>query len=246
MSTIENLASCAAFGGANHVAHISPLFPRLSGFALVAGALGFSVHLAARSILTAAAGGGTATFAMHSLWLPINAIGAIGAALAILGLSGVYATFAQIHDRLGLLGSILIGLAWMVLGVFLSLYSMIVLPWLAATVPDMIDGLNSNPAMLVTVSVGLGAEFTGTITLAIALARCSHSCWIGYVLAGSALMLVAGDFVIAPGGPAPNVAINLVSNLGPILLMFALAALGYELAWPHPGAWQAEAHREPS
>jgi hypothetical protein len=62
----------------------------------------------------------------------------------------------------------------MVLGVFLNLFSMIVLPWLATNVPDMVDGLNSDLAMLVTFSVGLIAELTGTIMLAIPLAgRCS-------------------------------------------------------------------------
>jgi hypothetical protein len=127
-----------------------------------------------------------------------------------------------------------------------SLYSTIVLPWLAATVPDMIDGLNSNPAMIATFSVGLIAEFAGTIVLAITLARRgSQSRWIGYVLAGSALMLIVGDFVIAPGGPSSNVAINLVSNLGPMLLMVAVAALGYELAWPQTAVWQDEARTEP-
>jgi hypothetical protein len=218
---------------------------RLSGFALVTGAIASIVQLVARSILTAAAGGTTATFATYSLWVPINALGAIGAALLIFGLSGLYASLAERDDRLGLIGSVLIGLAWMVLGVFLSLYSMIVLPFLAATLPDMVDALNAEPAAIVTFSVGLLAELAGTILLAIALARrSSPSRWIGYVLVGSALMLVVGDFVIAPGGPAPNVAINLVSNLGPMLLMAALAALGYQVVWPSTGVEQRGAHRE--
>jgi hypothetical protein len=206
------------------------MFLRLSGFALMTGAVGFVVHLVARSIVTAAGGGNTAIFATSTWWVPINAIGAVSATLVILGLSGLYATFAQPHDRLALLGSILIGLAWLVLGVFLSLYSMTVLPWLAASVPDMVDGLNSDPAMIGTFGVGLVAELAGTLLLAVALVQGrSGSRWIGYVLLGSALMLIAGDFVIAPGGPSPNVAINLVSNLGPMLLMVALAALGYQL-----------------
>jgi hypothetical protein len=82
---------------------ISPLFLRLRRFALMTGAIGFIVHLVARSILTVAAGGNTAIFATSSLWVPINAI---GAALVILGLSGLDATLAQTHNRLGLVGSI--------------------------------------------------------------------------------------------------------------------------------------------
>jgi hypothetical protein len=100
---------------ANRAAHDSSLFLRLSGSALVTGAIAFIAHLVARSILTAAAGGNTAIFATNSLWVPFNAIGAIGAVLVIFGLSGLYATFSQGDNRPGLLGGILIGFAWMVL-----------------------------------------------------------------------------------------------------------------------------------
>jgi hypothetical protein len=204
---------------------------------LITGAAGFVTHLVARSVLTAGASGDTASFATHYLWVPINAVGAISAALVVLGLSGLYAWFANSHARLGLLGSLLIGLAWMVLGVFLSLYSMIVLPWLAIAVPGQVDGLNANPPMIVTFGCGLIAELTGTLVLAVALVRHrSETRWIGYALLGSAVMLVVGDLVLAPGGPSANVAINLLSNLGPMLLMVALGALGREL-------WSGQASR---
>jgi hypothetical protein len=234
MSAIGLPTTRASSDDSVDVEQISPLFLRLCGFALMTGAVGFIAHLVARSILTAAASGSTATFATHSLWVPVNALGAFGAALVVLGLSGLYASFAYTHERLALFGSTLIGLAWMVLGVFLSLYSMIVLPWLATTMPGLVDGLNSEPATIVTFGVGVIAELVGTILLAIPLVRHrAASTWIGYTLLASALMLVLGDFVIAPGGPATNVAINLVSNLGPMLLMVAVGSLGRQLGSAH-------------
>jgi hypothetical protein len=141
------------------------------------------------------------------------------------GFSGIFADLANSHDLPGLLGSVLIAHAWMVLGIFLSLYSLIVLPWLAATLPAQIDGPNSNPPMVVTFGVGLIAELVGTLLLAISLIRrAAEPAWIGYVLLASALMLVLGDGVIAPGGPATNIAVNLVSSMGPIFLMLGLLA----------------------
>jgi hypothetical protein len=230
MSAIEPPAGCAASSRTNRVEQISPLFLRLSGFALMTGAMGSLAYLVTRSVLTAGAGGNTAIFATHNLWVPISALGAISAALVVLGLSGVYASFAQTHARSGLLGSVLIGLAWMVLGVFLSLYSVIVLPWLATTVPSLVDDINTSLPMIVTFGIGVIAELAGTLVLAISLLRKhSDSRWIGYTLVASAVMLVLGDLVIAPGGPATDVVINLVSNLGPMLLMVGVGALGYQI-----------------
>jgi len=96
----------------------------------------------------------------------------------------------------------------------------------------LVGGLNSEPATIATFGVGVIAELVGAILLAIPLVRhCSTSSWIGYVT--SALMLVLEDFVIAPGGPATNVAVNLMSNLGPVLLMVAVGALGRQLWSAH-------------
>jgi hypothetical protein len=55
----------------------------------------------------------------------------------------------------------------------------------------------------------------------------------------AALLTVAGNF-IAPTGPATNLAINLLSNLGPVLLLVALGSLGFRLWSEHTPAKQAE------
>jgi len=57
---------------------------RVSGIGLLVGAAAFIVHIVARSAITAAAGGDTATFAKEGLWVTINAFGVIGAALVLL------------------------------------------------------------------------------------------------------------------------------------------------------------------
>ena len=54
--------------------------------------------------------------------------------------------------------------------------------------------------------------------------------WVGYVLPASALWVLVGSFVIAPDGPARNLAVNLLSNLGPVLLLMGLGYLGFR-AW---------------
>jgi hypothetical protein len=41
---------------------------------------------------------------------------------------------------------------------------------------------------------------------------------------------LVGNFVIAPSGPASNLAVNLLSNLGPVLLLIGLGYLGFR-AW---------------
>jgi hypothetical protein len=55
------------------------------------------------------------------------------------------------------------------------------------------------------------------------------------MLLAAALLRVVGSF-IAPSGPASNLAINLLSNLGPMLLMVALGYLGSQMWEEHAPA----------
>jgi hypothetical protein len=180
-------------------------------------------------VITANAGGDTVTFATQSLWVPINALGAAGAALVLLGLPALYLGIAEETCRLGLAGVVLIAVGWMVVGLFVSLYSMLVVPWLAIHAPALVDVINQDPFLLMVFASGLLAELVGIVLLAIPFVRDRvQPRWIGYLLAASALLVVFGD-VVAPSGPATNLAVNLLSNLGPILLMLALAVLGLRM-----------------
>src|SRR5215218_9398483 len=112
----------------------SQLF-RISGLVLLVGAIAFIVHIVARSVITA--GANPATFTKEGLWVPINILGVIGAALVLLGLPATYARMAGPIGVLGLVGVVLIALAWLFFGVFLSLYSVLVAPWLAEKAPSL-------------------------------------------------------------------------------------------------------------
>jgi hypothetical protein len=59
----------------------------------------------------------------------------VGAALVLLGLPALYARLAGPLGSLGLVGVVLVALAWMFFGVFLSLYAVLIAPWLADEAP---------------------------------------------------------------------------------------------------------------
>ena len=200
---------------------------RISGLALLIGAVAFIVHIVLRSVITATAGGDTATFAKEGLWVPINLLGVIGAVLVLLGLPAMYARMASATGLAGLVGVVLIALAWMFFGVFLSLFSVLVAPWLANQAPSLVTASAPLPAgFIIAFIAGLVAELVGSVLLAILFIQGRvQPRWVGYVLLASAVFAVIGD-VIAANGPATNVAINLLSNLGLMLLLIALGYLG--------------------
>jgi hypothetical protein len=214
-------------------------FYRISGLGILIGAIAFVVHIVLRSLVTA--GLDPSSFAKQGLWVPINVLGVVGAALVLLGLPVMYAKIAGPTGLLGLLGVVLIALAWMFFGVFLSLYSVLVAPWLADQAPSLVAASTPTPAgFIIAFIAGLVAEFVGSVLLAVPFIRGRvQPRWVGYVLPGAALLTVVGD-LIAPNGPAANLAINLLSNMGPVLLMGALGYLGSRLWSEHAPAKQAE------
>ena len=120
----------------------------------------------------------------------------------------------------------------MFFGLFLSLYGALVLPWLAEEAPRLVAA--SAPTRLgffVAFALGLLAWLLGAVLLAVPLVRGqARARWVGYVLPASALWVLVGNFVIAPDGPASNLAVNLLSNLGPVLLLIGVGYLGFR-AW---------------
>lgn len=215
---------------------------RVSGLGVVIGAVAFVVHVAARSLLTA--GVDPVIFAREGLWVPVNTLGFLGAMLVLLGLPAIHARMAARTGILGLVGVVLLSVAWTFFGVFLSLYAALLLPWLADRAPALVAANAPLPAAFgVAFIAGLVAWLGGTVCLAIPfLSGRLQPRWVGYVLPASALWVVIGDLIIAPGGPAPNPAINLLSNLGPVLLLVALGYLGVKAAAGTPDA--ANARRE--
>jgi len=205
----------------------------MSGLCILIGAIAFVVHIVLRSLVTA--GVEQTTFAQQGLWIPLNLLGAVGAALVIFGLPVLNARDRRSIGWLGWSGVLLITVAWMFFGLFLSLYSMLVVPWLADQAPTLVDASASLPAtMLIAYITALVIEFVGCVLLAIPFIRNRvQPRWIGYLLPLATIWTVAGT-LLAPSGPAANLAINLLSNMGPVLLMVALGYLGWQL-------WSADA-----
>ena len=203
---------------------------RIGGLLLFIGALAFVLHVVLRSVLSA--GVDPAVSAKAGLWVPLNALGALGAALVLLGLPAVYARMAAPGGLPGLLGFALIEVSWMFFGLFLCLYGALVLPWLAEEAPRLVAASAPIPlGFVVSFALGLLAWLFGAVLLAVPFVRGqARPRWVGYLLPVSALWVLVGSFVIAPGGPASNLAVNVLSNLGPVLLLIGLGYLGFR-AW---------------
>src|SRR6188768_410557 len=199
---------------------------RVRGLGLLIGAIAFVVRVALRSLITS--GVDPTIFARHALWVPINTLGLLGAVMVLLGLPAMHAGIAAPTGRLALVGTALIAVAWVFFGVFLSLYGVLVLPWLAAKAPALVAAGAPLPVGFVAAFIaGLSAWLGGALLVAIPFVRGrSQPRWVGYVLLASALWMVVGNLIIAPSGPAANPAVNFLSNLGPVLLLIALAYLG--------------------
>jgi hypothetical protein len=203
---------------------------RIGGLLVFVGAVAFVFHVVLRSVLTA--GVDPAVSAQAGLWVPLNALGALGAALVLLGLPALYARMAGEGGMPGLVGFALVEVSWMFFGLFLSLYGALVLPWLADQTPRLVAASAPTPlGFVVAFALGLLAWLFGAVLLAVPFVRGPvRARWVGYVLPASALWVLVGSFIIAPGGPASNLAVNLLSNLGPVLLLIGLGYLGF-LAW---------------
>jgi hypothetical protein len=156
----------------------------------------------------------------------------------LLGLPGLYAWIAGPAGLPGLIGVALLATAWCFFGVFLSLYSVLVLPWLADQAPSLVATSAPLPgAFVIAFVVGLVAWLAGTVLLAAPfIRRRLHPRWVGYLLPASAIWVVVGNLIIAPSGPASNLTVNLVSNLGPVLLLVGIGHLGHRMRSEPPAA----------
>ncbi len=204
---------------------------RISGFSLQAGAVAFMLHVVLRSVITA--GPDAAAFAKHGAWVPVQVLGVVGAVLVLLGLPGTYARLAAPFGLSGFIGVVLLAAAWMFVALFLSLYSALVLPWLADRAPSLVLASAAPPAaFVIAFGVALLGWVAGAVLLAIPFIRKrAEPTWVGYALVASAVWMVMGNLLIAPSGPAPNLALNLLSNLGPVLLLAGVARLAYRMSW---------------
>src|SRR5690606_23344711 len=114
-------------------------------------------------------------------------------------------------SRRGVVGMGLMAASWMVFGVFLGLYGALVQPWLAGEAPGLLE---SPPPVAFSVTFVIG--FATWLAGAFLLAGEARDRWVRYLLPGSALWFAVGSFVLAPDGPASDLWLNLLSNMGPM------------------------------
>lgn len=214
---------------------------RFGGLALLAGAIIFVVHIVLRSVVTA--GPDPAVVAKAGSWISINVLGIVGAVLILLGLPALYPRTVAAADPPSAIGLAMLVASWAFFGLFLSLYAVLVMPWLAAQAPSLVAAGAPPPAVfLVAFVIGLLTWLVGAVLVAIPFVRRrTKPAWVGYVLLVSPVWMVIGNLVIAPSGPSANLALNLLSNMGPVLLLIPLGYLGYRL-WSELS--EAMAHHE--
>lgn len=202
---------------------------RLSGLGLLAGAITFAAHVVLRSLITA--GTDPAAVALDGSWAPVSMLGVAGAVLVLLGLPAVGARLAPTAGLPAIVGTTLLAMAWMFFGLFLSLYGLLVLPWLARKAPSLVaPSAPLPPALIAAFVAGMLTWLVGAMLLAIPFIRGRvRPSWPGYVLPASAVWLIVGNLILAPSGPASNLAVNLLSNMGPVILLAGLGSLGYRL-----------------
>lgn len=201
-------------------------FYRISGLALVVGGvLSFVFRLVSAFFY-----GDTTTYANQ----PINILADFGLAAAtillLFGLPGVYASRAQALGILGLIGMALVFMAGIMLGVFGNLMGAMVDPWLATQAPNLANSFGP-PAFFAFFNVEEVLLVVGTILLAIPLLRGQVSPrWIGIALLLSVVIGSAGFFLFAI---PTSLASSLMGQVAPLLLLVALASLGYQ-TWSKP------------
>jgi hypothetical protein len=202
-------------------------FYRLSGLALVGGCvLSFVFRLVSAFFFY----GDTTTYANQ----PINVIAdfalATATILLILGLPGVYASRAGGFGVVGLVGMALIFTAGIMLGVFGNLVGAMVDPWLATQAPDLANGFGP-PAFFAFFNVEELILVVGSVLLAIPLLRGQISPrWPGVALLLSVVVGSVGFFLFAI---PTTLASSLMGEVAPLLLLVALAGLGYQ-TWSKP------------
>lgn len=193
----------------------------VSGLVLVVGAL-LTVLMAIINALFYSNPNPT-QLTMSPSWLIVNLLMAIGVTLILLSLPALYLRQAEATGWMGLAGYICIFLGGLILGVFTSLLSAVVAPYLAQHAPKLLAD-NGPPAlnaatMIGAILLGVGGLLFGYATLR---ARILPN--------GAAYLLIAGAILtLLTLLPLPGLAGMLLGQLSQVVFVLALAWLGYAL-----------------
>jgi hypothetical protein len=199
---------------------------RLAGVAMLVGAaIAFVTALYSALVFV---GSDPMQHSGDSLFVPVNLIQFAAFFLVLLGLPVAFVAWQEKLGPLGLIGMSLVFLTGLMFGVFFSLFSVLVVPYIAQHAPSLIKGDNGPPGFLPFFIAGTIAQIIGCVLLAIPILRgLAGRRWIGVALLLSAVTAVPGFLV---GGPSSSgVLVSLVQALNELFILVALMGIGYQL-----------------
>jgi hypothetical protein len=200
---------------------------RLAGLALVVGAVLSFVGTVLNSLLFT--GNDPTPYAGNALFVPVNILSAVGAGVLLLGVPALYLSRPEGWGVLGLIGLVLVFATGLMFGIFFSLLSALLLPYLVQQAPATVKG-NGPPSFFPFFILGTVFEVVGLLLMAVPIVRGFVAArWLGYVLLAAAVLGVVGFFLGGSNGPS-NALIALIGNLPGLLLFVVLGWLGY-LLW---------------
>jgi hypothetical protein len=204
-----------------------PQLVRFSGLTVMVGGAVSFLQILFSSL--AYSGNDPTPYVKNPVWAATQLIGVAAVLLVVVGIPGVYASRADRTGLMGLIGLVSIAITGLMFPFFFGLVSVMIFPWLVDKAPALVSGNNSGPpAFFIFFIAGSVIQVVGTALLAILFIRGRLlPRWIGFVFAASAILAVVGFFLSGPNGPS-NILINLISNLGPVLLLAGLSYIGYQ------------------
>jgi hypothetical protein len=199
---------------------------RLSGLSLLVGAAFSFITSLISSV--AFIGNDPTPYAQNPLYTISNLVAAIGAVLILLGLPGMYVSMGERAGLVGLIGMLMIFIVACLFGIFFSMMSAVLIPYISSHAPSVVKG-NGPPALFPLFLVGAVLLVIGPILLAIPMIRgLVADRWVGYLFVAVAVTTVISFVVSGPNG-STNVLISLITSLSTFLLFFALGWLGYRM-----------------
>ncbi len=124
------------------------------------------------------------TAPLQPLYVPLNLPSIIGVGLLPFGLPGWYARHSDELGRRGLVGAVLVAVTLLIAGIFMGLYTAIVMPFAAAEAPALVS---PGPVLLPVLLITVVAEIVGPLLVGWDMLR--HSVgprWAAWTMLASA------------------------------------------------------------
>jgi hypothetical protein len=199
---------------------------RLSGAAVVVGAVLAAIGVIISTFVFPE--GMNPSYPANPLFVPLNLSTAVGAIFLLLGLPGLYASQATRSGVIGVLGMVLVFIGIAIFGIFLSLLSALIFPFVATQAPQLAQSNEPPPGLIPVFVLGTAVTTLGPILFGIPMLRGEVlRRWVGILLVVSGVFSALSFFTMSPDMQSPiSVVVNVIS---PALLFIALGWLGWRL-----------------